>query len=230
MIGWIKLHRKFLEWEWFKIPDMVMFFVFLLLNANIKDKKWHGMEIKRGQYLTSLNSLEKNTGLSRQKIRTCLRRLEKTREINTQPNTRHTVITICNYDDYQTIGSGANTPTNTPLTHEQHTTNTNIRIKELKEGKNKEIDFNFSFSEFSEIWFDWCEYKKKNHGFKYKEPKSERIAIKKLLKISKSRMSVVREIIEMSITGGWKGFYEIKEDKKTSLDEDMKHVPTDFKM
>ena len=41
-IGWISLHRKTLEWEWFDDHNTFRIFVTLLLIANHKDKKWKG--------------------------------------------------------------------------------------------------------------------------------------------------------------------------------------------
>ena len=80
--GWIKLNRKFLEWEWFGDPAMVKLFIFLLLKANYKDKRWKGIEVKRGQLVTTLNELAKEVGITMRKIRTCLQRLQETAEID----------------------------------------------------------------------------------------------------------------------------------------------------
>jgi len=60
--GWIKLHRKFLEWEWANMPEMVSIFIHLLLRANYEDGKWRGISIKRGQFITGRNTLSKTTG------------------------------------------------------------------------------------------------------------------------------------------------------------------------
>ena len=57
MTGWIKLHRKFIEWEWYHEPTYVKFFIHILLLANHKSKRWKGVNIERGQLTTSLNLL-----------------------------------------------------------------------------------------------------------------------------------------------------------------------------
>ena len=49
MEGWIKLHRKILDWEWYTDAPVRILFEHLLLTANSEDKKWRGMTIKRGQ-------------------------------------------------------------------------------------------------------------------------------------------------------------------------------------
>lgn len=101
MEGWIKLHRKFLEWEWHDSPETVSVFVHLLMLANHEEKKWHGMSIERGQLLTSRDQLSKLTGLTDRKIRTCINRLKSTSELTIKSTNKYTIITICNYDKYQ---------------------------------------------------------------------------------------------------------------------------------
>ena len=135
--SWLKLYRKLTEWEWYTDSHMVHLFLHLLIKANSSDKNWRGITVKKGQLITNLNALSVQTGISKQSVRTCLNRLEKTGEINTQTNTRFTVITICKFDSYQdngkTINTQTNTHINTPLTHDQHTANTpSTHTKEYK--------------------------------------------------------------------------------------------------
>jgi hypothetical protein len=80
---------------------MVHLFIHLLLNANHEVGNWRGVEVKRGQILTGLNSLNKKTGISIRTLRTCLDRLEKTKEIDRKTTNRYSIITICNYESYQ---------------------------------------------------------------------------------------------------------------------------------
>ena len=40
MEGWVKLHRKFLEWEWYDKSETVHLFLHCLLKANHKDKSY----------------------------------------------------------------------------------------------------------------------------------------------------------------------------------------------
>ena len=124
MEGWISLHRRFLEWEWFSDDKMVKLFIYLLLKANRKDSTWRGVNIKRGQLVNGINTLSIKTNISKQSLRTLLTRLKKTGEINTQSNTRYTIITICNYDSYQDNNKPINTPPNKRSTNDQQTINT----------------------------------------------------------------------------------------------------------
>lgn len=158
--GWIKLHRKFLEWEWYDDINTKVLFIHLLLKANYKDKKWRGVDIKRGQLLTGLNSLKEETNLSVQQLRTSISKLEKTGEINKQSNKQYSIITVCNYDSYN---KKEDESTN-KATHDQQSTNkeaTNDQQQHKKERKEEGKNINIPFERF------WNLYDKKK-GSKYK--------------------------------------------------------------
>ncbi|MBD3328461.1 hypothetical protein GF340_04110 [Candidatus Peregrinibacteria bacterium] len=138
MQGFVLLHREFLQWGWFDDERMVKLFIYLLLKVNHKDVVYKGIPIKRGQTLTSLNLLVKELNMPKQRIRTCLDKLKKTGEINTQTNTKYTIITICNYDVYQDFQNYGNTQSNTPSTHHQHNSNTQLTSNNNEENEKYE--------------------------------------------------------------------------------------------
>lgn len=139
MNGWIKLHKKFLEWGWYKEPFMVQLFIHLLLLANFEDKEWKGINIKRGQVITGRYSLSENTGISAQSIRTCLKKLKSTSEITIKSTNKYSIITIVKYNDYQnneiksTSKSTSKSTNDQPAINQQSTT-----TKEYKNIRNKE--------------------------------------------------------------------------------------------
>ena len=133
MTGWIKLHRQFINWEWFNKSEAVHLFLYLLLKANHKDGNWQGIEIKKGQFITSYGKISSDTNISLQTIRTLLKKFELTNEINTQPTNKYTIITICKYDTYQ----DEETQTNTQLTNNQQTTNNQLTTNKNDNNKNK---------------------------------------------------------------------------------------------
>ena len=100
-MGHIKLHRKIQQWEWYGDPNMVALWIHLLINANWEDNQWRGITIKRGQFVTSLNALAVETGLSVSQVRTCLNRMRDSNQIACETTNQMTKITICNYDSYQ---------------------------------------------------------------------------------------------------------------------------------
>lgn len=102
MSGYIKLHRKLIEWDWYDDVSTKTLFLHLLLMSNYKDKNWKGITIKRGEFITSLESLTKS-GLSISQIRTSLKKLEKTKEINVITTNKNSIISVIKYNDYQNL-------------------------------------------------------------------------------------------------------------------------------
>jgi hypothetical protein len=141
--GWIKFHRKFINWEWYDDINTSRLFIHCLLKANHQDKKWRGITIKRGQFVTSLSKLAKESGLSLQQTRTSISKLKSTHDLTYTPTSKYTLITLDNFDKYQNSNTDSNTLTNTKITNEQHSNNnqvtTNKNDKEYKEYKEYNI-------------------------------------------------------------------------------------------
>jgi DNA-binding transcriptional MerR regulator len=146
MTGWIKIHRKFLDWEWFNKSEAVHLFMYLILKANHKEGQWQGIDIKKGQFVTSFGKISSDTGISLQTIRTLLKKFEKTNEINIQTTNKFTIVTLCKYECYQQ----ENEPTNTQLTNEQQTTN-----KQLTTNKNDKNEKKFIPPTFNDV-LEYC--------------------------------------------------------------------------
>lgn len=102
MNGFIYLDRKILEWEWYSDINVCRLFIHILLIASWEDKPWRGQIIKRGQLVTSIPSLCAGTALTPREVRTALEKLQSTREIDRQTTSKYSVITVLNYDKYQT--------------------------------------------------------------------------------------------------------------------------------
>jgi hypothetical protein len=105
MTGHIKLHRRLLEWQWLDKPNMVALFIYLLLKANFKKTKYQKIIIERGQLITGRLKLATVLGLTEKQVRTCLYRLEDSGEISIRRANKFSVITICKYEDYQSINN-----------------------------------------------------------------------------------------------------------------------------
>ncbi len=154
--GWVKIFRRFLDWEWYSDGNMVRLFLHLLLRANYEDKRWRGMVVSRGQLITSLESLSNETHLSVRNIRTCLQRLLETGEIDKQTTSKFTIITICKYDSYQQIEDHKRQTNDKQATNERQTNDKQAtnerqqhkkeRSKELKKERNKYIDISDDIS------------------------------------------------------------------------------------
>jgi hypothetical protein len=111
MSGWVKIHRCLSDhWVWGE-PEALKFWLTLLMDANHTDKKklFNGalIEIKRGQILFGLNAYEKKTGISQRKMRRYLDALQKESMIDRQKTNKFSLITVVNYEEYQSTDSQA---------------------------------------------------------------------------------------------------------------------------
>ena len=136
MEGWICLHRKMLDWEWYSDANTFRLFIHLLLLANHEEKKWKGQVIKRGQLITSSEHLAEDLKLSRQQIRTSINKLKSTSEITTKSTNRFLLITIEKYGEYQDkqkeINQQNNQQLNNQITNKQPTDNQQISGQKSK--------------------------------------------------------------------------------------------------
>ena len=79
--SYLLLFKRFKSWEWYKNPNLVLLFINLLISANFKFNKWQGVEVMRGDLITTLDKLHLETGLSIKIIRNGLKKLSKSGEI-----------------------------------------------------------------------------------------------------------------------------------------------------
>ena len=122
------------DWEWYGNVNTCMVFLHCLFKANWKPCKWQGIEIKAGQFVTSLPNMAKETGLSIQQVRTAINHLKSTGEITDKAYTKFRLITVNNWCRYQLD----NRQPNSQPTDNQQTTNRQLTaIEEIKES-NKE--------------------------------------------------------------------------------------------
>lgn len=99
--GFVFIHRKFKNWEWYDNPATRLIFEHCLYSANFKDEDWQGKIIKRGQFPTSVEKLAIANGLTIRQTRSALKNLQMTNEINIQTTNRYSIITVNNWNLYQ---------------------------------------------------------------------------------------------------------------------------------
>lgn len=145
MSGWIKLHRKITDWEWFEDKNTFIVFITLLLMANHKEKKYKGIVVKIGTIVTGRDILARQTKLSVQQIRTALNKLKLTNEITIETSSQGTVIEIVNYKKYQLTTNEITIEQ--PINNHQTTTNNNVN----KDNKNIYRHFGHLFITESEV-------------------------------------------------------------------------------
>lgn len=139
MDGWIKLYRKMIDWDWWTDSYVVHVFVYLLLMANHKARKFGNRTIKQGQFLTSIRAISRDLNLNERTVMRALKTLYESNTISVVSDRQNgTLITICKYNEYQSIEQNAvvldTTPNTTPNTTRDTTRDTTKQ--ELKNDKN----------------------------------------------------------------------------------------------
>lgn len=98
---WIKLNRNILKWEWYDDLNVRVLFIHCLLRANFDSQKWQGVEIKKGQFVTSYNHLSKETGLTYRQVRYSLDKLRLSGELSHERHSSYSIITVNNWNKWQ---------------------------------------------------------------------------------------------------------------------------------
>jgi len=142
--GWIKIHRKFIDWQWFGNSEAVHLFIYLTLKANHADKMWQGHDVKRGQLITSINHLSMATGISQRSVRTWLKKFANTGEIELKTTNKFTIVTVCKYECYQLTDEENDKQNVTPATNKRQTNDKQLTTnKNDKNYKKEEEDISF---------------------------------------------------------------------------------------
>lgn len=135
MAGWIKLDRGILDWGWYTDSNTMRVFLHLLLTAAFEDVEFKGTVIHRGEVVTSYQNLSKTLGITISQARTSIQHLKLTGEIASTEHPKFSVISVLNYDRYQSESQGESQASRKQVASNlagksQH--NKNIRNKELK--------------------------------------------------------------------------------------------------
>ncbi|WJJ96288.1 hypothetical protein [Algibacter luteus] len=171
--GFIMLHRELIDWEWYTDVNVCKLFVHCLLRVNYSKKKWQGIVVNKGEFITSYDKLAVETGLTVSKIRTALSKLEKTNYLKVETTTTYTKISFPKLNDFVVeVGQSQNdTPNDIPNSNEvanisqsndNHLATTNTNNNLIKNRKKIFRDKVFSHSTFDNIilesFFDyWSE-------------------------------------------------------------------------
>jgi hypothetical protein len=139
MEGWIKLHRKLLENPIFLKAELLQLFIYCLLKANHEPKQiiFNAKEliIERGQFITGRDVLSKELKQNGRTTYDRLKVLENLQILTIKSNNRFTLVTIENYDLYQSRDEEPNSKSNNKPTTSQQQANTNKNDKNYKNDK-----------------------------------------------------------------------------------------------
>ena len=155
MSGWIKLHRKIAKTSLYpKNREFTKFeaWIDLILMVNHSEEEFlinNDIYIcKRGQSVRSIETYQKYWNWSRQKVRSFFNLLQKNFMIELKTTTKTTILSICNYDSYQ-----SEQPTNNQqITNKQPTNNQQITTnKNDKKEKNVKNENNYKTTLLSDL-------------------------------------------------------------------------------
>ena len=113
--GAFVISRSIFESEiWYKPPEYLKIWLYLIGKANHKGRKYRGYYCERGQYFCNYEELRGQLsykiGYRNKKYgdfapKTLMKYLRKTQRITTMKKPRGILVTIINYDIYQTLGN-----------------------------------------------------------------------------------------------------------------------------
>jgi len=144
--GFVKLHRKFTEWEWYSDINVRLTFMQLLLTANYKPSRFRGYDVPAGSIVTGIYSLSDAVGITQQQLRTALNKLKSTNEITVKATNKFTIIHIEKWAEYQVEQQTDNkqSTNNQQTDNKQITTSKECKKGRREESKNKSASINYN--------------------------------------------------------------------------------------
>ncbi len=165
------------------------------------------VNLKRGELATSERFISEGFNIGRQVTRSFLENIEKSKMITRESTNKLTIITICNYEKYQSLENTANPQDVIHPTHSQPTNRPNK--KEDNKDKEKKEGENFVLPDWvpKKDWDDFIDMRKQNKKLPTEVAKG--LLIKKLdgLRLIGNNVS---EVLQTSITNGWSDLYALK--------------------
>ena len=218
--GYINLWRKSLDSGIFKDHTLWTFWSWCLLKSTWKKRQvifnMQVVDLEPGQFIFGRKVASYELGISEQKVRTCLKKIEKMGNITIKATNRYSIISIMNWGTYQQDQPTANQPHNQQLTSRQPTVNqqltTNNKDKPVKKDKEqKEAFLKYSYkktkesnlSEYNEKIKEFITYRmKKQKAKQYKSEKGIDGLFRNLVECKNRGYDVVA-CIDISIERDW---------------------------
>ncbi len=148
--GFIKVHRKIKDHEVFANAWLCKLWLWCMIEANHKPRKYRGQLIERGQFITGRKTGASELGVTESKFYRGLKTLEKWKCLVLKSNRSWTLVTVCKYSTYQDKGDKQRTTneqqTNSERTASEQQSNT---TNEWKNPRREEVN-TFSLSSDSE--------------------------------------------------------------------------------
>ena len=223
--GWILLHRKIRECGviWDDKPfSRGQAWIDLLMMANHEDKDIYfdgGVhKVLRGQKLTSIRKLSEEWGWSRTKTTKFLNDLKNAEMLAIKSDTKKTVITIVNYDNYQDLENQKEPQKSHRKATEKPQKDTNKELINNNKNNSNNIG-NLLASENETLisaFSDFMEMRKK-----IKKPMTERAIKNMIAKLKKMSTDeyIQADILDQSINHSWQDVYPLAKDFISTRDK-----------
>lgn len=225
--GWVKFYRCIMESTLWKNEKYLKVFLWCLAKANHKDRKiiFNGSDllIKRGSFVTGYKeALHELRPCTHQTYRSAIDYLISTNRINKQATNKFTMITVCNYDIYQSEKNEDNQPnqqtSNKPVTNQQQTSNNK---QECKECNKNEKEF---FSEkVNSLFLDFLRINKITDTLRIT------ILAEGLEKLAPGNNDLKIDIIKQAIAGGHHDFRALPKSKVSNTTDIGKLIDETYK-
>lgn len=216
MSGWIKLHRSIQNhfiYD-FSEPDKALAWIDILLSASYSDSKVKikskVIPVQKGQWLVSQVTLQKRWKMSQNKVKRLLNMLENDGMICVLTNELTSVITICNFSNYQDGERANEQPVERAVERGTNEQSNDIQrskeLQEVKEVKKKNSDLDFSSwpcLPSQQIFNDWIQVRKA------KKAAVTQTAINRIGKQLHKAVAAgwsVDDAMSQAVSSGWSGF------------------------
>ena len=137
--GWVKLYRSGLDNELFKNSTTWHVWTYCLLKATHKPTKvligGKSILLQPGQFIFGRKKASEETKLTERKIRTSLEHLKNTQNLTITSTNKYSIITLINWDSYQSDTSNSDPKTDQLPTSYRPATDHIQECKECKECK-----------------------------------------------------------------------------------------------
>lgn len=145
--GWIKLHRQILESQVFANQTALKIWVWCLLKASRKErfvplkigKGSRTVKILPGQFIFGRFKAEEELNIDGSTVYRWIQKFKSDEfgMINIEVNNQYSIVTICNWINYQTYPTEGEQPTNNQRTTNEQPTNTDNTVNTVKSNKER---------------------------------------------------------------------------------------------
>lgn len=192
MDGWVKLHRSITDnWIWRDKPfSKGQAWLDILMECNHKPWKVNigltVIPIERGQKLWSIKDMAERWGWSRKKVSSFLDVLEADNMLHQKRTSKYTLLTIVNYDFYQSKDDDEEHQKNITRTSKEHHENTN---------KNEKNDKNiYLYKQVADLYSSIC------------------VSFPKLSKMSEARKKAIKARLNTYTVDDFKRLFQMAEE------------------